>query len=150
MIHNFEFNSPKLVPNDSHWVILVGLILGLESNPLAVKTDSLSLPSGKDTQAGGPTCFFPLTFGSITSLFPSSMIQSLTATAETIISSSKMPKCPALFLMAHICYLTEAPKWFNEELVTVATAAWVCEHTQRHWTVHLKMGVLSGLWITFQ
>lgn len=40
--------------------MFIGLILGLENHPLAVKKDSLSLPSGKDTQAvGAPVLLSP-------------------------------------------------------------------------------------------
>ena len=66
MIRSFEFNPPKSVPNGSCQLISVGLILRLEDNLLAVKKDSLSLPSGKDTQTVGPLCSVPLEVGSIT------------------------------------------------------------------------------------
>lgn len=105
MIRNFEFNPPKLVPNDSCQVILVGLLSGLENKPLAAKTASLSLPSGKDTQAMGPLCFFSLPFDSIAPLFPPSVIQPPTATAKSIITRRKIPKCPALSPVPHIRYL---------------------------------------------
>lgn len=86
MIHNFEFNPPKLVSNDFYQVILVGLILGLEKNPLAARTDSLSLPSGKDTQAMGPQASFPTHLAPSPHFFPPSVIQALapTAAAKTI------------------------------------------------------------------
>lgn len=66
---SLAFNPPKPAPKWHCRVILLGWILG--NDPRAAKKDSLSLPSGKDTQAGCPLPSAPLPlFAPITALPP--------------------------------------------------------------------------------
>lgn len=96
IICSFKCNPCKSVPNGSCRVMSVGLILGLENHPLAVKKDSLSLPSGKDTQAAGPPRSFPLESGSVTLSFlpPMTLTPAPTTAAKKTTSREMATRCP--------------------------------------------------------